>query len=78
MNQITDVQDLKLNQQPRDKDRLLQINFTHVRPYISDNGAINNGPKATARKDVENVIAKIVEFVISGNEISYESHMVRQ
>jgi hypothetical protein len=43
----------------------METKFTHVRPYISDNGARTSGPSPSERKEIESVIARIAESVIS-------------
>lgn len=54
------------NAHPRLKarNRRFEMCKTHVRPYISDSGAINNGPIANVRRNILRVMARMVELVM--------------
>jgi hypothetical protein len=43
--------------------------YTHVRPYISDKGAMKSGPNANEMRKIDSVIARIVGFVMPGRMI---------
>lgn len=45
-------------------DRKKEVALTHVRPYISESGAMKRGPKANERRNIDKVRASTVGLVI--------------
>jgi vacuolar-type H+-ATPase subunit D/Vma8 len=69
LKHVADMQDLRINISLSNilGDKTLEIKFTHFRPYISDNGAMTSGNRPRERKEMESIIARIIESVISSN-----------